>query len=251
MGERQPDMQRHDAGLRSGAEQDERQHQRAKPRRKLLGANRGEGISAVRAGKDAEGEKQRQRPGARHDDIDVAGAEIVGVAVVRHDQRPRGERHELPTEEEDEGVVGEQHEVHAGEEGRKERQDAFRRGFVPAVAEAVEARARPAEIDHRQEERRQRIDAEVCADPGDAERQGQRILGAGPADETDKRQEEQDQRRGEAERVDDRRGGRTASETDGDRSRRQEAADANEDEVNRHPGRLSEASTARRARLRS
>ena len=33
MGERQPDMQRHQAGLRAGAEQHEDQHQRGKRRR--------------------------------------------------------------------------------------------------------------------------------------------------------------------------------------------------------------------------
>ncbi len=38
--------------------------------------------------------------------------------------------------QEGEGVVGEHHEVHAGEEGRIERQHALRRGLVTAVAEA-------------------------------------------------------------------------------------------------------------------
>ncbi len=42
-------------------------------------------------------------------------------------------------DQEGEGVVGEHHEVHAGEERRIERQHALRRVLVPAVAERVEA----------------------------------------------------------------------------------------------------------------
>ena len=38
-------------------------------------------------------------------------------------------------DQEGEGVVGEHDEVHAGEEGRIERQHALRRLLVPAVAE--------------------------------------------------------------------------------------------------------------------
>ena len=45
--------------------------------------------------------------------------------------------------------------------------------FVPAVAEAVEARAGTAEIDDGEEEGRQRVDPEMRADPRDAERQRQ------------------------------------------------------------------------------
>ena len=93
--------------------------------------------------------------------------------MVRHHQRPGGERHELPGEQEGEGIVGEHDEVHAGEERRIERQHALRRRFVPAVAERVEARRGAAEIDHDEEERRERVEPEMRADPGQAERQGQ------------------------------------------------------------------------------
>ena len=40
--------------------------------------------------------------------------------------------------QEGEGVVGEDHEVHAGEESREERQHALRRRLVPAIAEPIE-----------------------------------------------------------------------------------------------------------------
>ena len=76
-------------------------------------------------------------------------------------------------QQEGEGVVGQHHEVHAGEEGREERQHAVRRRFVAAIAEAIEACRRAAEIDDDEEERGQRIEAEMRAEPGQSERQGQ------------------------------------------------------------------------------
>ena len=76
-------------------------------------------------------------------------------------------------QQEGEGVVGEHDEIHAGEEGRKERQHALRRMLVPAVAERVEAGRRAAEIDDDEEEGRERIEAEMRAEPRQPERQRQ------------------------------------------------------------------------------
>ena len=92
---------------------------------------------------------------------------------MRHHQRPGRERHELPGEQEGEGVVGDDDEGHAGEEQRIERQHALRRRLVPAEAERVEARRGAAEIDHDEKERRERVEAEMRAEPGQAERQDQ------------------------------------------------------------------------------
>ena len=73
---------------------------------------------------------------------------VAGLAMVRHDQRPGAQRHELPGEQEGEGVGGQDHEVHGGEERREERQHARRRRLVAAVAEPVDAGRGAAEIDH-------------------------------------------------------------------------------------------------------
>ena len=89
-------MQRHEAGLRAGADQHQQQNQRGGERLGMVRADRGEGVVAVGAGEHAEGEQQRQRAEARHDQIDVARAGIFRRAVVGHHQRPGRQRHELP-----------------------------------------------------------------------------------------------------------------------------------------------------------
>ena len=120
MRQRQPDVQRHQAGLRSGADQRQHQHERGDARRRVRGAHRGEGVAAGGAGQQAEAQQQRQAGEARHHEIDVAGAGVAALAVVRHHQRPGGERHQLPGEQEAEGVVGDAPRG-SGRRGRPDR----------------------------------------------------------------------------------------------------------------------------------
>ena len=79
--------------------------------------------------------------------------------MVGYDQCPRRERHELPGEQEDEGIVGDDHQIHRREKRRDKRQHALRRRFMPAVADRVEAGNGPAQIDDDEEESGQRIEA--------------------------------------------------------------------------------------------
>ena len=126
MRERQPGMQRHHAGLRAGADERKHQHQRGQRRGWVRRAHRIEGVVAVGAGEQAEGEQQRQRAEARHQQIDVARPQIFALPVMRDHQRPGGERHEFPRHQEAEGVVSQHDEIHAGEISRIERQHALR-----------------------------------------------------------------------------------------------------------------------------
>lgn len=171
MRERQPDMQRREARLGSRADQGEAEHDAGGERRQAVRPHGLEGVVAVRPGEQAEGEQQRQRAKARHRDIDIAGMRVARLAMMRHDERPRGQRHRLPGEQEGEGVVRHHDEVHRGEEGREKGQHALRFGLMPAVADAVEARGGAAEIDDRQEEGGERVDAEAGSEPGQAKRQ--------------------------------------------------------------------------------
>ncbi len=163
MRERQPDMERHEPGLRPGAHEHEDHGEAGGERRRSRCAHGREGVTAVRPCQKAEGEQQRKCAKTRHHQIDVGGAHVGGIAVMREHDRPRRERHQLPGQQKNEGVVGEQHEIHRGEEGRIERQHPHGRLLVPAVADGVEARGRAAEIDHREEEGGERIDAEMGA----------------------------------------------------------------------------------------
>ena len=105
-------------------------------------------------------------------------------------------------DQERERVVGEHHEVHAGEEGRIERQHALRRLLVTAIAEREQARRGGAEIDHREEEGRERVEPEMRADPRQAERQRHVAGGAAPSNAT-RPAREPDERHGEAGAVDE------------------------------------------------
>jgi len=150
MGKRQPDVQRHQAGLRSGAEQHQDEHEYAGRLAVLDGTDRGKPVASRGSGEQAECQQQRQRAEARHHQIDIARPCVAGFAVMRHDQRPRCQRHEFPAQQKGEGVVRQHHEIHAGKKSREEWQHAVGGGFVTAVAQAVAARRGAAEIDHDQ-----------------------------------------------------------------------------------------------------
>ena len=85
--------------------------------------------------------------------------------MVRHHQRPRGERHELPGEQIREGVIGEHDERHAGKESRIERQHALRRRLVLPIAKREQACAHGAEIDNDEKKCGERVDAQMRAEP--------------------------------------------------------------------------------------
>ena len=100
--------------------------------------------------------------------------------MMRHDERPRRQRHELPAQKIGEGVVRQHHEVHAGEKGGKEKPRCG--GVMMAVAEAIGTCRCPTQIDDDEEERGECVEAEVRAKPRQADRQGKRGgIGAPPS----------------------------------------------------------------------
>ena len=88
--------------------------------------------------------------------------------------------------EEAEGVVGEHHEVHAGEERRIERQHAHGRVLVAAMTEREQARRDSAKIDDHEKEGRKRVHAEMSAEPRQPEGQCRRRR-CGATDELEQR----------------------------------------------------------------
>ncbi len=171
------------------------------------------GVRAQWSGEEPECQQQRERAEARHQNIDVAGAPILGIMMVREHERPRRQRHELPGDEKAEGIVGQQHSVHAGEEHRIERQHAAGPLLVAAIAERIEARSRGAEVDDGLEEQRQRVDTKTRADPRQPDRQRKR-LGRSVVDEPRDGERGDEKANGEADRVDQ--GRRDRPPVDGD-----------------------------------
>ncbi len=138
--------------------------------------------------------------------------------VARH-QEERRQRHRLPRDHEGVGVVGDEHERHAGEEEVvPEALQAGRGAFARADVAGGEHRyARRHRAEQQQEERRQRVHPEVERQVGEAERgdvdvrrrgdraerdDGERGTERGAQREQDVRDEAQAARRDEAERPD-------------------------------------------------
>ena len=233
MRERQPDMQRHQAGLGAGADQRQDQDQCGERCRGMRGAHRVETVAAVGTGEQAECQEQRERAETRHHQIDVAGVHIVAFAMVRHDQRPGRQRHELPGHQEREGIVREHHEIHAGEERRIERQHALRRRFVPSIAQGKQAGGRRAEVHHREKERRQRIESKMRAEPRQPERQCH-ADGRRSAEQVSDAGEQRGQCDHEAYAIDDRGGGRRPAERHRDGCKGKPCGNARQGEHHRH-----------------
>ncbi len=135
-----------------------------------MGTHSVEGVVASAACQQAEGKQQGQAAEGGHDEIYKAGLGVSFIAMMRHDQRPRGQRHQFPCEEKREGIVGDGDQDHAGEERRVERQNSFGVRLVAAVTEREQAGACAPESDQDEEEAGQGIKPEIRPDPGETER---------------------------------------------------------------------------------
>jgi hypothetical protein len=83
---RQPDVQRHQAGLGAEAGQRQQEGGGGPERRQFLLAHRGETVVAAAAGHDAEGKQDRDRADVGYQQVDEAGAADLFVPVVGGDQ---------------------------------------------------------------------------------------------------------------------------------------------------------------------
>jgi hypothetical protein len=178
MGERQPGVQGDQSALRAATDERCRQHQCGDQRLGWMGANGVESIAAGRPGETAEGEQQRHRADRRHDEVEMSSPSAFRVGVAGNDQRPRGERHQLPRKQEGVGVVGDQDQVHRRGEQRKQWLDPRRQLLRPVEAHAVDAGRDDAAIDDDAEEGRQRVQPQVKANRRQADRQPYRRLAA-------------------------------------------------------------------------
>ena len=153
------------------------------PERREL--RRAHGVEGIVAGAVQHAEAQQDADGAdvRDQQVEKAGAPDLGLGVVAGDQEIGGQRHGLPGHHEGVGVVGQQHQRHAGEEHVVvQALQAGRGAFALAKVAGSEHRdARGHGAEQQQEEGRQRIQAQVERQIGQAQRQHQRLRLRRPA----------------------------------------------------------------------
>jgi hypothetical protein len=132
VGAGQPDVQGHHARLQPepGQREGEDRRRRAGGQRPL--PHRGQRERAARrAQQGEEGEQAEGRDVGRHE-INPAGLPHLGVVVFRGDQEVGGQRHDLPAEQEQDGVAGDDEQRHAG------RQEAVEQAQLPAVVRVLD-----------------------------------------------------------------------------------------------------------------
>ncbi len=173
--EREPHVQRNDAGLSGEAEGQQHEGHAARAT-----AETGRGRAPVReretSGPGAEqhhaGEQARE-PGVGHDRVDPAGPErLARSALVQH-QQIGGERHQLPRDRERHHVRGQRHQAHRDDEDQVRAQTAPR---AARGADRVHRRGRDTDGDDQQEESGERVESQLEAaqrdEPSDLEREG-------------------------------------------------------------------------------
>ena len=123
--------------------------------------------------------------------------------------------------------------IHAGEIGREIRQHAQRRAFMAAITDAIQARGAAAEIDHDQKEGRERVDAEMRADPRQPDRKRHHVRRAA-GNKMKKHAQAGHRGNREAEQIDRRRPRRDATGHNGDCRNDKEPGHAQETDNGRH-----------------
>ena len=98
-------------------------------------AHRAERVVAAAALQHAEAEQDRDRADVRDQQVEESRAADLRNAVIGRHQEERRERHRLPRDHEDVGVVGDQHQRHRGEkdvvlQAQQSRRGAFARAEV-------------------------------------------------------------------------------------------------------------------------
>ena len=165
MGQRQPGVQRCDAGLRSGAENGTGEDEPGNERAGWRGADRVEGVIAGSTCKSTEGKQERGGANCRHHQVDMPRMAVAGIPMARDDEDPRGERHQFPGKQEAEGISGDEDEVHCQGVSREERFDPRRQVPVAVKSHPVNGGGQHPEIHDETEEGRQGI--ELYVQPND------------------------------------------------------------------------------------
>src|SRR5437762_1450430 len=154
---RQPDVQRHDAGLNAEAEEEE-QKRRVPTARGHLAAERAEAVEVVTARRlEEQQETQNEAAGAdvRHHEVKHAGVAGLGLLVLEADQEVSDHRHDFPGDEEEKRIVRNEHQSRHQQKGiieRAEQADVFPPVKAPGIAEGID-RQRQCQQRHNEDEK--------------------------------------------------------------------------------------------------
>ncbi len=196
MGLRQPYVHGQQPGLRAEPEQ-RQQECRRRPRAVQRGrAHAVERVVAGTALQHTEAEQDADRADVRDQQVEEARLPDLRDAVLGGDEEVGRQRHRLPRDHEQVGVVGHQHRRHRREERVvQEADEPRRRAFARAeVAHREQRNRRSRGPEDQQEERRQRIEPHVERQVGQAERQDERRGSVAEREEGDDREGETDGR---------------------------------------------------------
>ena len=178
MGLRQPGVQRDQTRLHAEADEDQREGQLGPERRQLGRAHGGEGEPTAERGQHTVTQQDAQPADMRHQQIQKGGTAIGRLLMLEGDQKIRRQGHQLPGDHEQEGIVGQHDQQHAGQEQSGEA--AERDQGIPALLEAahigraVDPDGTGYETDQEQEEPGERIETKVPRQPRQSQRQDRR-----------------------------------------------------------------------------
>ena len=113
---RKPHVQGHEPGFRPETEQCEQEGGRSPLWGKVRAAHRIEGELPTAALHHAEAQQDGDRPDVRDQQIEKARATDLRKTMLRGDQKVGRERHCFPRHHERVGIIGQQHQTHAGQE---------------------------------------------------------------------------------------------------------------------------------------
>ncbi len=116
VGAGQPNVQRHDAGLQTEADERQDEDGRRQSRRQVVWIHGNQRERAVRAGPAQQGEEGEQAKGRRvgGHQVEPAGFADILLLVFRGDQEEGRQRHDLPAEQEQDAVARDRQQGHAG-----------------------------------------------------------------------------------------------------------------------------------------
>src|SRR4029453_1971724 len=173
----QPDVQREEPGFCAEAAEREKERDAGPAAGKDHRAHRTEGVVAAAALQNAKAKQDRDRADVSDQQVEKTGASNLGNPVVGRNEKERRKRHRFPGDHEEVRIVGDQHHRNRGEEDvvLKAKEPWGVAGAGAKITRRIKRDRGTRGTEQQQEERRQRVDADVKGKFGESERQDRRL----------------------------------------------------------------------------